>query len=385
MTELVPNPRETIGGNNPPVALADDLALRFKSDLDLIAELLEAAKSVPKVIEDDETHGNVGELIKKMRDTELRLDKARNAEKKPYDDTVKAINGFFKVHIEKVEKEREPLKARTTDYSERKAAAERDRLRKEEEEKRAAAAEKMRLAQEAEDTAINAKQAANSARALAEEAAEAKKAASTEQEGAAADVAIAKAAHSEVRSRMMATAAEFAQRAKDGNPATADEKASAKAKYEGELQATKEAVDAAQTALAMARQKAIAAREEVERLARDRREAEAKERETTRATDAALADAVRETKAADRLAAKAESSDADLGRNRSIHGAVLTTQRQWKSEVQDRDLLDKAALWPFINEDAISAALYKWMMAQAPEKRVMAGAYIAQETVGSIR
>jgi len=42
-------------------------------------------------------------------------------------------------------------------------------------------------------------------------------------------------------------------------------------------------------------------------------------------------------------------------------------------------------LWPFINEDALSAALWKWMLAQADENRSMPGARIEHVVEGQTR
>lgn len=375
----------TLGHNNPPATIADELAVAHKPELDLKAELLEAFKSAPERIDDDITQTKAAELIKKTRALERKLEDARDRAKLPFEDTVKAIRGFFNTTIEPLEKARKSLMEKSQSYLQRKAEEEKRRLAEEEEKRRAAAAEALRLAQEAEKAKTASTAAAQDAARLAEEAAQAKAAASSEQEAAAAELTAAKAAHAQIKADMLAYAAEVAIRAKNGDPIEEDVKAAKKAEFEGLLATARAKVDAAEAVLKAAREKAIAAKAEADRLAREQAEADRKARAAERDRAAALNEAVREEKAADKIAAKIEGPDADLARTRSLHGAVSTLSRQWVCSIEDRNALDKAALWPFINEDALQAALWKWMMAQAEENRIMPGARIEQETVGQVR
>lgn len=374
-----------IGHNSPPETIADELALAHKTDLDLKAELLEAFKTAPERIDDDITQTKAAELIKKTRALERKLEDARDRAKLPFEDTVKAIRGFFNTTIEPLEKARKALNEKSQSYLQRKADEEKRRLAEEEEKRRAAAAEALRLAQEAEKAKTASTAAAQDAARLAEEAAQAKAAASSEQEAAAADLTAAKAAHAQVKADMLAYAAEVAIRAKAGDPIEEDVKAAKKAEFEGLLATARAKVDAADAVLKAAREKAIAAKAEADRLARERAEAERQARAAERDRAAALNEAVREEKAADKIAAKIEGPEADLARTRSLHGAVSTLERRWTWAIVDRSLLDKEALWPLLHEDAIAVALGKWALLQPPEKRVMAGAKIEQETNAQVR
>lgn len=385
MNDMTLAPRSTIGGNNPPETLADEFALEFADDLREAEDLLKSAESAPPRFEDDETQNKAAELIKKMRALELKLDKARDAKKKPFAEKITAINGFFTTHMERLEKLRLTIKAKSTDYLDRKAAAERQRLREEEEKRRLAAEEAMRLAKDAEESRNAAARQADEASRLAADAEDAKRAAISEQEVAAAELAEAKAAHAAIKAAMLSIAADYARDAKDGKPATADDKKASRDHFEAKLAAAREVVEHAEEKLREARQRAAEAREQLRQQEEAKRKAEAAARSASRESEKSLTDAVRETKAADKIAEKVGGSDADLARTRSVHGAVSTLQRRWVCRVIDRALLDKAALWPFVNEEAIEAALWKWMQAQAPESRKMAGAVMEIETTGEVR
>jgi chemosensory pili system protein ChpA (sensor histidine kinase/response regulator) len=375
----------TLGHNQPPATIADELAEVHKPDLDLKTELLEAFKSAPDRIDDDITQTKAAELIKKTRALERKLEDARDRAKLPFEDTVKAIRGFFNTTIEPLEKARKALNEKSQAYLQRKADEEKRRLAEEEEKRRAAAAEAMRLAQEAEKAKTASTAAAQEAARLAEEAAQAKAAASSEQEAAAADLAAWKAAHAQIKANMLAYAAEIAIRAKNGDPIDEDEKAAKRLEFDDLVVRARAKIDAAEAVLKAARDKAIAAKQEAERLAREQAEAERQARAAERDAQANLKEAVREEKAADKIAARIDGPDAELARTRSLHGAVSTLERRWTWAVIDRDLLDKEALWPFIHGDAIEVALGKWALSQPQEKRQMTGARIEQETVGQVR
>lgn len=371
--------------NRPPETIADELALAHKSDLDLKAELLESYATAPERIDDDITQTKAAELIKKTRALELKLDKACDTAKLPFEDKVKAIRGFFKTTIEPLEKARKALNEKSQAYLQRKADTEKRRLAEEEERRRAAAAEALRLAQAAETAKMASTAAAQDAARLAQEADQAKAAATSEQETAAAELTAAKAAHAQIKADMLAFAAEVAIRAKNGDPIEEDVKAAKKTEFEGLLAAERAKVDAADAALKAAREKAIAAKREADRLEAERAAAERQAKAAAREAQANLQEAVREEKAADKIAAKIEGPEAELARTRSLHGAVSTLERRWTWAVIDRDQLDKDALWPFLHGDAIEVALGKWALSQPQEKRVMRGARIEQETVGQVR
>lgn len=385
MNNLAIDPRLSLGGNNPPETIADELAVAHREDLDLKAELLAAYERAPESIDDDLTQTKAAELIKKTRALEIKLDKACDTAKLPFEDKVKAIRGFFKVTIEPLEKARKALNDKSQAYLQRKADAEKKRLAEEEERRREAAAEALRLAQAAENAKMASTTAAQEAARLKQEADQAKAAATSEQETAAADLTTAKATHAQIKGDMLAYAAEVAIRAKNGDPIEEDVKAAKKSEFETALSAARAKVEEADAVLKAAREKAIAAKREADRLEDERRESERKAKAADREAQANLKEAVREEKAADKIAAKIEGPDAEHARTRSLHGAVSTLSRQWVCSITDRNLLDKEALWPFINGEALQAALWKWMMAQAEPDRAMAGARIEQETVGQVR
>lgn len=374
-----------IGGNNPPQTMADELAEKYANAMAVARDLMAAAQSAPEAVKDDITEGKVAELIKKIRTLKNLLDRNRKSEKEPWDKKVSEVNGFFNTTIDQLEKWQKTLNQRSQDYLIEKAEAEKRRLREEEERKRLEAERQLKLARDAEDTKNAAKMAFDEADRLAREAESAKAAATSEQEIATADVADAKAKLAKVRLKIADLAAEFARRAKDGDPASDDEKVEMRSIFDAELRAAKHGVATAEEALEASREKArqakAALRQAEEEALAKKREVSAAEREQS----AALKTAVRLDSSANRLAEKAGGAEADLARTRSVHGAVATLARRWTCRVVDRTKLDKEALWPYIHGEAISAALFKWMQSQAEDKRAMPGAIIEQETEGQTR
>lgn len=372
-----------IGDNKPP--LEATLADRYEAEIRLMEELLAAAKAAPSSVADDETQNKFAELIKKLRALEIALDKSRGTEKAPWQQGVDEVNGFFKTKTDQLEAQRLRLNKASKDYLDDKAAKEKRRLQEEEDARRELAAKKLREAQAAEETKLAEKNALNELTRLRDEAEASKSAAITDQEVAASEVAQAGVVVAEVKSRIASLAATFAQRVVDGNPATELEKAEARSSLSDELNKAKDAKTAAEEKLKAARQKAIEAKEAQRQADEAARKQAATVKAAQRDEDQALDDAVRETKLADRIAAKVEGPKADLAQTRSVHGAVSTLATRWTCSVIDRDKLDIKALWPHINQEAIDAALWKWMMAQTPENRVMAGAIMEKETSSQIR
>ena len=381
----IPSPREMIGGNNPPEIMADMLAEKYQPLLDRMSELIDAARQAPEVIADDITHAKVVELAKAMRKVEQEADKRREDEREPFKVKVEEVNGFFKSKIDPVEKLRKVLMERHTAYSQKKAAEEQRRLAEEAEKRRQAEAEALAAAQEAQRTKLNAEAQQREAERLAEFARDSRNAAASDVQMAAADVAEIKAEIGRVRARLLAVDAEFARKRQAKEPWTEEERAAAKADDQqlvaqgsSLLQAAEQRLQKARADEAEARRQQQAAEAEA---AAQRRAAAAAQRDERDAMNTA----VREDRRAAKFEEKAAGPEADLARTRSEHGAVGTLTRRWSCRVINRDALDRDALWPFINGEAIEAALWKWMMAQTPDKRVMSGASMSEETEGAVR
>lgn len=183
MTNEDVNPRAIVGANKPPIGSPADgeqtvgeiVATRLKLDYDefekLVANLLEKARKMPKVIGNDQEAAPFIGLIKDIRDAKKRGDAHHADEKAPVLAAGSAIDGFFFPLIEKLGRRvkngnpgaADILNDRLHDYQERKLLAEQQRLAREAEEK--AKAEK-----EARDKAEAAQLAADEARAAAERA-----------------------------------------------------------------------------------------------------------------------------------------------------------------------------------------------------------------------
>lgn len=377
-----------MGDNSPPEDLKLDIETRYHDSLNQVAELLDAASTVPDVIEDDATQTKVAELIRKIRFVETTLDGARKLEKEPHDAKVKLINGVFNTRIEKLEAKRKVINERSTAYLEKKAATEKRRLAEEEEIRRAAAAKALAEAQEAERIKREAEEAQRKAEAEALAAQHARDKAIAEQKAAEERAELARLEEvrlaAERKKREIEDGILAKQKAERDavEQAQRDEQkrldeiamAAAKANREAEEALARTAKDEAAKALAERRDA-----EEATRLAK------ADVKVAGRDEKAAMGSALREERRADKIAGVIDGPEADLARTRSEHGAVSTLQRVWKSRIVDRTKLPIATLFPFIDSEALEIAVRKYMLTQAPENRVMAGTVMEQETTGQVR
>ena len=379
----IEDPRLGIGGNKPPVA--DQLATKYEDDIKLVDEMITAAKSVPERIDTDEQESKAAEIYKKMTKLKTRLDNTRKSEGEPYSNMVTAINGFFNTRIELVDEWRKKVNTASTEHKVRKAEAEKRRVAEEAEKKRQEEARLIALAQETERTKNEEKSALDLMMALQEEARIERDAATGEIDILRSDLAAAEAAIAQINYDNASIAHDIARRNEAGNPMPDVERA------EKKLAATKRLADAKTRAmeckhkLDVARDRARKAKEDQQKADENARIQAAKVKAAERDTDQHLNAAARASTQATKLDKIVDGPIADLGRNRSEHGAVSTLAEIWKSQVIDRDLLDKNALWPFIAGDAIAVALGKWMDTQPPDKRVMRGAIMAKEATGQIR
>lgn len=140
------NKRLEIGGNNPPIS--EVLEDTQKALLARIEPIAERANSLPRKIEDDETLGQVGDLVVDARRLITDLDNARKAEKQPYLDGGREVDNFFKAASERVERINTAFQKIAGDYQREKAAEAR---RKAEDEARKLREDEERKRQEAEN------------------------------------------------------------------------------------------------------------------------------------------------------------------------------------------------------------------------------------------
>lgn len=177
------NPR-AVPGNNSTIAreiagyegdfagvTTDFLNEDYSRQPGIVASLLEEARAIPKVIEDDATKGTVTSLIKRLRDTSKALGAFHEKEKQPYLRGGQAVDQFFFGLIDKLAKRSKAnnpgaadvLNARLTDYDNRKLAEEQQRRHRE-------AVEAQRVAREAQEKAAREAREAEEARQAAERA-----------------------------------------------------------------------------------------------------------------------------------------------------------------------------------------------------------------------
>ena len=379
---LTPPP---VGHNRPPVTTADEMAEKARDLIAAHAELMETGKTVPAEWNDDDTEAKASELIKKMRATELAMDKLRDVERDPFGKKYDEIGKFFKFYTSKMEDLRKAINDRSAAYKMRKAEAEKRKLAEEAEKKRAEEQRLMRLAQDAEETKNDAKRSLEEASRLASDAVEAKRAAITEQEIAAADLAEAKAAMAKVKADNLQIKADIARKAQDGTPVSDAEKETLRADAEAKISSAKASVEECEAALKAAREAAIAARDTARRAQEEEDAKQAAAKAAERAEKGHVAEALQVSKQAEKIEAKATGPDADLARVRSLHGATSTLRREWQVEITNRNALPRDVLWPFINEDELRIAARKWMLNQPEDKRQMPGTRMENVTIGEVR
>lgn len=222
MSNIDQNPRERIGGNEPPLSkriseeqdfgastlayLQDEYRDIERTTTDLLAE----ARELPERVADDGQLGIFASLIKRLRDTASRAEGLRVKETEPYLRAQNSINAFFFGIQDRLRRRSgqrnakagaaDILQARVDEYQQ-------EKLRREQAERDRIAREERRKAEAAE----------NERRRLAEEAAEKKAAAerARKAETQAAKIAAAEKATEEaaVAAAAAATAVEHAQEA----------------------------------------------------------------------------------------------------------------------------------------------------------------------------
>lgn len=107
------SPVAPIGDNKPPSdleILQERITENNKEILDSAAKLVADSETMPEVIENDKQSGEVTDLIKELRGAWKKLESTRVAEKEPYLALTRAVDGFFNVPKDDVEKAAAKLK-----------------------------------------------------------------------------------------------------------------------------------------------------------------------------------------------------------------------------------------------------------------------------------
>lgn len=196
-----------IGHNRAPLITSDEL-LRDHGDIpDMVAALMQRFDAVPDVVETDEEQATVSALVKDFTTSLKTCEAHRTAEKSPYLEAERVIDGFFKRNSERMTKTKSVIESRLTRYLNQKAAEERasreaaERARREAE--RAAREEADRKLREALEAEARARAAAQKDR----------------DSNIAANVALKEAVAADEAAERARREADAAQRAADANAA----------------------------------------------------------------------------------------------------------------------------------------------------------------------
>lgn len=168
-------PDSVIGHNAPPPdanPIRDRLVVQYADLTSRRDALLAAADRAPEVIEDDETAGRIGDFVKQIQACGKTADTARVAEKAPYLEGGKTVDGWFKGITDPLATAKTQMERRLSAYLKKKAD---DEARRRQEEAARAAAERAKAEEEARAAAAAMQTDADLSAALsAEEEARAK-------------------------------------------------------------------------------------------------------------------------------------------------------------------------------------------------------------------
>jgi len=323
-----------IGHNKAP--LREMLQETYSRHLARAEELIAAVDRVPE-IDDDETLGKAGDLVKQVSACAKTLEASRVAEKEPFLQAGREVDGVFNGVKDRLEKGKTAVLKKQTAYLNEKARKERDE--REAEERRLA--EQARRADEERRKAEQARREAEErARRAEEEARQAKERAERE------------AREREERHKRELEEAEARAKAEESKRRQSDE-SRVRAQQEAD-RLRREAAERAERERAEAEARAIREAEEAERKASEareeaRRRAEQEEADRRRAEEA---EAARIKAEKDALA-----KPADMARTRSEIGSMSTLRRTWEYAIVDRDALNLNELKAYFSADAIDKAI----------------------------
>ncbi len=166
-------------GPDAAEALRQRLEERFGPNVERRDELLEAFERAPETMGDDATAGRTGDFIKQLAAAVKDAETHRKAEKEPFLNSGRTVDGWFKGISEPLQAAQKVMTTRLTVYERAKAAEERKRREAEEAAARAEAEAAIAEAKERAaivkndadlDAAIQAEEAAALARAAAQDA-----------------------------------------------------------------------------------------------------------------------------------------------------------------------------------------------------------------------
>lgn len=173
------NPAETVAAEYDLLLKAQPLLETYSRDitgkyltmaadvatlLGKIAGRAEGTEGVPLKIETDTENGRIAAFMEDLRKTGKAIQAYRVAEKAPYLEAERAVDGYFNSFADRVAKTQEILQARGDDYTRRKAAHARAEAQRVADAERARLADIAAAAQRERDTALAAAAAAARAR-----------------------------------------------------------------------------------------------------------------------------------------------------------------------------------------------------------------------------
>jgi hypothetical protein len=123
------NPRAVIGGNMPP--LEEQLATAAQALIDRIEPIATRANALPRVIASEKDIETIAPVVIDAKNLSRELEKTREAQKKPFLEGGKAVDGFFKPMTTRLDRIVSAFEGLTSQFQRDRAAAERLRLQEE--------------------------------------------------------------------------------------------------------------------------------------------------------------------------------------------------------------------------------------------------------------
>lgn len=366
------------GHNNPPsnIEIVGEKARELYPHLfSRFEELTQKTGELPLVITNDDEAGRVGDFVKQVNENKKSLEAVRKLEKQPHLDMSKAVDGFFKKYLERLDKVLEEIRPRQSEYIYKKEEAERIRREEEAEKIRQEAAEKLRIAQEKEAEAKRIREEQEAAAKKAQEEIERKRRemeekAAAERKRQEEELAALRQKQEEENRKKQEEIDRLKAEQAEKERLEREEKAKLKALEEERKAQEKENARQLKEAQDKAKELERQVKTQEREINREERETEKSlkdlekvAKQTEREAERTVNQAIREENKAERLEKTASNAAQKSSRVRGDQGSLTVTSKTWTGELINRAELDLEALRHYIPEDALNQAIRSFVRA----------------------
>ena len=343
------NELEIVSTNQMPTPMeifAEKIKTNYPEHISFAERLIASEGKIPAVVDNDTDSGKLGDFIKQAKGAIKTLDGLRSAEKEPFVEKGRMVDGFFKNYMEKLKKISDKANEVQSAY-----------LKKKEDEERRRREEEARKLREQQEEQLR------EAQRIAKEAEEARKAQEEEAKR------IAKEAEEKQK--------EIQRKAEEERKKQEDEIARLKAEAAEAVRL--DALTKAALKEAEAKIKEINKEEksELKEVVSDVKEAEKSlktldklVKEADRESVKMLDNAIRTEKQAEKMEALAGASSADLARTRGFEGSLSTVRTSLVGIISSREELDLETLRPYFRDSDLQFAVDQFVKTYGQTKTI---------------